>query len=168
MIAIGLLADEADRTQLRTIRWNPMATAQESRSYATQTRLRRGFPISPLVCGEISSNRPWYRSYQDAGTTDLAEAGDTRARSYLWGMLTAQRTIRRGGVQMTRLERGFYDGNGEFVTADERVECRLGGRGTVNAIFQGGEAEVMFDDDADLSLVKWDHIWKLPSWAQKT
>jgi len=84
-------------------------------------------------------------------------------------MLTAQRTIRRGGVQMTRLERGFYDGNGEFVTADERVECRLGGgRGTVNAIFQGGEAEVMFDDDADLSLVKWDHIWKLPSWAQKT
>jgi hypothetical protein len=66
---------------------------------------------------------------------------------------------------MTRLERGFYDGNGEFVTADERVECRLGGRGTVNAIFQGGEAEVMFDDDADLSLVKWDHIWKLPSWA---
>lgn len=26
---------------------------------------------------------------------------------------------------MTRLERGFYDGNGEFVTADERVECRL-------------------------------------------
>jgi hypothetical protein len=23
----------------------------------------------------------------------------------------------------------------------------------------------MFDDDADLSLVKWDHIWKLPSWA---
>ena len=114
MIAIGLLADEADRTQLRTIRWNPMATAQESRSYATQTRLRRGFPISPLVCG------------------------------------------------------GFYDGNGEFVTADERVECRLGGRGTVNAIFQGGEAEVMFDDDADLSLVKWDHIWKLPSWAQKT
>jgi hypothetical protein len=43
-----------------------------------------------------------------------------------------------------------------------------GGRGTVNAIFQGGESEVMFDDDADLSLVKWDHIWKLPSWAQKT
>lgn len=70
---------------------------------------------------------------------------------------------------MTRLERGFYDGNGEFVTADERVECRLGGgRGTVNAIFQGGEAEVMFDDDADLSLVEWDDIWKLPSWAQKT
>src|SRR6202011_2992626 len=118
MIAIGLLGDEADRTQLRTVRWNPMATAQESRSDASQTRLRRGFPISPLVCGEISSNRPWYRSYQDAGTTDLAEAGDTRARSYLWGMLTAQRTIRRGGVQMTRLERGFYDGNGEFVTAD--------------------------------------------------
>ena len=46
---------------------------------------------------------------------------------------------------MTRLERGFYDGNGEFVTADERVECRFGGgRGTVNAIFQSGEAEVMF------------------------
>jgi hypothetical protein len=69
---------------------------------------------------------------------------------------------------MTRLERGFYDGNGEFVTADERVECRFGGgRGTVNAIFQNGEAEVMFDDDADLSLVKWDQIWKLPSGAQK-
>jgi hypothetical protein len=133
MIAIGLLGDEADRYQLATTRWNPMATAQE-----------------------------------DAGTTDLAEAGDTRAHSHVWGMLTAQRTIRPGGVQMTRLERGFYDGNGEFVTADERVECRLGGRGTVNAIFQGGEAEVMFDDDADLSLVKWDHIWKLPSWAQKT
>jgi hypothetical protein len=62
LIAIGLLADEADRTQLRTIRWNPMATAQESRSDASETRLRRGFPISPLVCGEISSNRPWYRS----------------------------------------------------------------------------------------------------------
>jgi hypothetical protein len=25
----------------------------------------------------------------------------------------------------------------------------------------------MFDDDADLSLVKWDHIWKLPSWPKK-
>jgi len=24
---------------------------------------------------------------------------------------------------MTRLERGFYDGNGEFVTADERVSA---------------------------------------------
>ena len=115
MVAIGFLGDEANRNQLRTTRWNPMATAQESRSYATQTRLRRGFPISPLVCGEISSNRTWYRSYQDAGTTDLAEAGDTRAHSHVWGMLTAQRTIRRGGVQMTRLERGFYDGNGEFV-----------------------------------------------------
>ena len=32
---------------------------------------------------------PWYRSYQDAGTTDLAEAGDTRAHSHLCGMLTA-------------------------------------------------------------------------------
>ena len=62
MVAIGLLGDEANRTQLRTVRWNPMATAQESRSDASQTRLRRGFPISPLVCGEISSNRPWYRS----------------------------------------------------------------------------------------------------------
>ena len=57
MVAIGLLGDEANRTQLRTVRWIPMATAQESRS--------------------------------DAGTTDLAEAGDTRAHSHLWGMLTA-------------------------------------------------------------------------------
>src|ERR1700738_12037 len=89
MVAIGLLGDEANRTQLRTVRWNPMATAQESRSDASQTRLRRGFPISPLVCGEISSNRPWYGRSQGAGTTDLAEAGDTRAHSHLWGMLTA-------------------------------------------------------------------------------
>jgi len=28
-------------------------------------------------------------SRSDAGTTDLAEAGDTRAHSHLWGMLTA-------------------------------------------------------------------------------
>ncbi len=70
---------------------------------------------------------------------------------------------------MTRLKPGFRDSNGEFVTADARVEYRFGGRReTVNAIFQDGEAEVMFDDDADLYLVKWDYIWKLPSWAEKT
>src|SRR5690348_13766592 len=72
------------------------------------------------------------------------------------------------GVQMTRLKPGFHDSNGEFVTADARVEYRFGARhGTVNAIFQDGEAEVIFDDDADLYLVKRDYIWKLPSWAQK-
>ena len=42
---------------------------------------------------------------------------------------------------MTRLEPGFYDSNGEFVTADTRVKYRFGARpGTVNAIFQDGEA----------------------------
>jgi hypothetical protein len=55
---------------------------------------------------------------------------------------------------MTRLKPGFYDSNGEFVTADARVEYRFGARhGTVNAIFQDGEAEVIFDDDAGLYLV---------------
>ena len=34
---------------------------------------------------------------------------------------------------------------------------------TVNAIFLDGEAEVIFDDNADLYLVKWDYICKLPS-----
>src|SRR5580692_9951826 len=70
MVAIGLLGDEANRTQLRTVRWNPMATAQESRSDASQTpaRQRRGVSYFAIVCGEIRSNRPWYRSYQDAGT----------------------------------------------------------------------------------------------------
>jgi len=29
------------------------------------------------------------------------------------------------------------------------------------------EAEVIFDDGAGLYLVKWDHICKLPSWAEK-
>jgi hypothetical protein len=49
------------------------------------------------------------------------------------------------------------------------VMYRFGARhGTVNAIFQDGEAEVIFDDDAGLYLVKWDHICKLPSWAEKT
>ena len=70
---------------------------------------------------------------------------------------------------MTRLKPGFHDSNGEFVTADGRVEYRFGARhGTVNAIFQDGEAEVIFDEDAGLCLVKWDHICKLPSWAEKT
>ena len=74
-----------------------------------------------------------------------------------------------GGVQVTRLKPGFHDSNGEFVTADARVEYRFGARrGTVNAIFQDGEAEVIFDDDACLYLVKWGHICKLPSWAEKT
>jgi hypothetical protein len=74
-----------------------------------------------------------------------------------------------GGVQMTKLKPGFHDSNGEFVTADARVEYRFGARhGTVNAIFQDGEAEVIFDDDAGLYLVKWDDICKLPSWAEKT
>jgi hypothetical protein len=49
------------------------------------------------------------------------------------------------------------------------VMYRFGARhGTVNAIFQDGEAEVIFDDDAGLYLVKWDHFCKLPSWAEKT
>ena len=70
---------------------------------------------------------------------------------------------------MTRLTPGFHDSNGEFVTADARVEYRFGARHeTVNAIFQDGEAEVIFDDDAGLYLVKWDHICKLPSCAEKT
>jgi len=68
---------------------------------------------------------------------------------------------------MNRVRSGFHDSNGEFVTADARVEYRFGGRrGTVNAIFQTGEAEVIFDDDADLWLVEWDHICKLPPWAE--
>ena len=63
---------------------------------------------------------------------------------------------------MTRLEPGFYDSNGEFVTADTRVKYRFGARpGTVNAIFQDGEAEVIFDDNGDLDLAKWKHICKL-------
>jgi len=41
------------------------------------------FPFRHSFAGKSVQNRPWYRSYQDAGTTDLAEAGDTRARSYL-------------------------------------------------------------------------------------
>lgn len=60
---------------------------------------------------------------------------------------------------MNRCTAGFHDANGEFVTADTRVEHRIGGRrGTVNAIFQDGEAEVLFDD-GDLDLVQWDDIW---------
>ena len=67
-----------------------------------------------------------------------------------------------GGVQMTRLKPGFHDSNGEFVTADTRVEYRFGARhGTVNAIFQDGEAEVIFDDNGDLDLVKCKYIRKL-------
>ena len=43
---------------------------------------------------------------------------------------------------MNRASGGFYDTNGEFVTADMRVEHRFEGRrGIVNAIFQDGEAE---------------------------
>ena len=58
--------------------------------------------------------------------------------------------------------KGFHDGNGEFITADTRVEYRFGARhGTVNAIFQDGEAEVIFDDNGDIDLVKWKHIAKL-------
>ena len=65
---------------------------------------------------------------------------------------------------MDRFKAGFHDCEGQFVTADSRVEYRFGGRrGTVNAIFQNGEAEVVFDDDADLYLVKWDHIRNLAS-----
>jgi hypothetical protein len=53
--------------------------------------------------------------------------------------------------------KGCHDSNGELITADTRVEYRFGTRhGTVNAIFQEGEAEVIFDDDADLYLAKWD------------
>ena len=63
---------------------------------------------------------------------------------------------------MNRVISGFHDINREFVTADARVEYRFGGRpGTVNAIFQTGEAEVIFDDDADLWPVEWDHICKI-------
>ena len=70
---------------------------------------------------------------------------------------------------MTRLKPGFHGSNGEFVTADARVEYRFGARhGTVNAIFQDGEAEMIFDDNGDIDLVKWDHICKLPSSAEKT
>ena len=48
---------------------------------------------------------------------------------------------------MNRVRSGFHDINREFVTADARVEYRFGGRrGTVNAILQTGEAEVIFDD----------------------
>jgi hypothetical protein len=66
---------------------------------------------------------------------------------------------------MTRLKPDFHDSNGEFVTADARVEYRFGARhGTVNAIFQ---AEVIFDDDAGLYLAKWDHICKLPVLGRK-
>ena len=69
-------------------------------------------------------------------------------------------------ARLTKAEsvsRVFHD-NGEFVTADARVEYRSGARhGTVNAIFQDGEADVIFDDNADLYLVKWDHVCKLPS-----
>jgi len=69
---------------------------------------------------------------------------------------------------MTRLKPGFHDSNGEFVTADARVEYRFGARhGTVNAIFQDGEAEVIFDDNGDLDLVKWKHICKLACWVDK-
>jgi len=63
---------------------------------------------------------------------------------------------------MTRLKPGFHDSNGEFVTADARVEYRFGARhGTVNAIFQDGEVEVTFDDNGDIDLVKWKHICKI-------
>jgi hypothetical protein len=69
---------------------------------------------------------------------------------------------------MSRATAGFHDANGELVTADTRVEYRFGGRrGTVNAIFQDGEAEVIFDD-GDLYLVKWDEICKLASWEEET
>ena len=52
---------------------------------------------------------------------------------------------------MTRLKPGFHGSNGEFVTADARVEYRFGARhGTVNAIFQDGEAEMIFDDNGDI------------------
>jgi len=68
---------------------------------------------------------------------------------------------------MNRAAAGFHDANGEFVTADTRVEHRFEGRqGTVNAIFQNGEAEVIFDD-GDLDLVEWDHICKLSSWGEE-
>ena len=63
--------------------------------------------------------------------------------------------------------KGFHDGNGEFITADTRVEYRFGARhGTVNAIFQDGEAEVIFDDNGDIDLVKWSHICKIDLWSR--
>ena len=69
---------------------------------------------------------------------------------------------------MNSAKGGFYDANGEFVTADMRIEHRFEGRrGTVNAIFQDGEAEVIFDDDGGLDLVKWDDICKLSSWGEE-
>ena len=68
---------------------------------------------------------------------------------------------------MNKATAGFHDANGEFVTTDMRVEHRFGGRrGTVNAIFQDGEAEVLFDD-GDLDLVQWDHICKLSPWDEE-
>ena len=83
---------------------------------------------------------------------------------YAYSRTQALVVLLNGGSEMTRPKPGFHDRNGEFVTADARVEYRFGARhGTVNAIFQDGEAEVMFDDNADLYLVKWDHICKLPS-----
>jgi hypothetical protein len=72
------------------------------------------------------------------------------------------------GVLTNRARGGFYDTNGELVTADCRVEHRFEGRrGTVNAIFQDGEAEVIFDDDGELDLVKWGDICKLSSWGEE-
>jgi len=45
---------------------------------------------------------------------------------------------------MNRCTAGFHNANDEFVTADTRVEHRCGERrGTVNAIFQEGEAEAL-------------------------
>jgi hypothetical protein len=65
---------------------------------------------------------------------------------------------------MNRVRAGFLDAHGEVVTADSRVQYRFGNRsGTVNVVFQDGKAEVVFDDDSDLYLVKWDHICKLRS-----
>lgn len=70
---------------------------------------------------------------------------------------------------MSRLKPGFQDSNGEFVTADARVEYRFGARhGTVSAIFQDGAAEVIFDDNGDIDLVKCNDIRKLASWGDKT
>ena len=58
---------------------------------------------------------------------------------------------------MTGLKLGFHDSNGEFVTADARVEYRFGARhGTVNAIFHDGEAEVIFDDPTPLRSARCD------------
>ena len=82
--------------------------------------------------------------------------------------LSLNRTISMGGVQMTRLKPGFHDSNGEFVTADTRVKYGFGARhGTVNTVFQDGEAEVIFDDNGDLDLVKWKYLCKLACWVDK-